>query len=491
MIDLPTSIGRVLDRALANRPEATAVVTRSGEVTYAQLDARADAAAGALWELGVRPGDRVAACLPNDLDVVLAFHGTQRIGAIWAGVGEGLSAPEQQALTGLCGPTLVLAGPAWKAEGVRAVGLDEWRVGVAAGARAPGVDVDPFAPAGIAFTSGTTGKPKALVHSQHNLLLPGAALVQSRGWGPELRKGDSLALTILNMLVLTTLTTAQAQGCSIIIDARHVEGIVEWLARERVNVWNAVPAQLFDLCSRPDLDLSGLEEIWSGGGDCPEHLRERFLEVHHLPIRVAYGLSEAPTLVSLDPVGSQMRPGSSGPLMPQFDVAAYDEEGHRLPPGEIGELVLASATTGPFRGLWRPLLGTWSADHLEPNPEMTTRTGDIGSVSDDGWLTMVDRAKLVIVRGGANVYPAEVERVLTRHDRIGAAVVFGLPDERLGARVAALIVADGDIPAEELRTYCAGELARYKIPEVWGRVESLPRNAMGKVNRSGLADLLD
>jgi long-chain acyl-CoA synthetase len=487
---IPASVARVLDSALENRPDATAVVARSGSLTYAELDARADRAAGALWELGVRPGDRVAACLPNDLDVVVAFHGSQRLGAIWAGIGEGLAAPEQRLLADLCEPTLVLAGSAWKADGVRAVGVDAWRAAVEAGSVAPAVDVDPYGPAGIAFTSGTTGVPKALVHSQHNLLLPGAALVHSRGWGPGLRKGDSLALTILNMLVLTTLTTAQAEGCAVIIDVRHVEGIVEWLVRERVNVWNAVPAQLFDLTRKPELDLSGLDEIWSGGGDCPEHLRVRFLEVHGLPIRVAYGLSEAPTIVSLDPVGSELRPGSCGPVTPQYDVAAYDKDGHRLPPGEVGELVLAPATSGPFAGEWRPILGTWRGDRLEPNTEPTTRTGDIGSVSEDGWLSVIDREKLVIVRGGANVYPAEVERVLTRHPGVKAAVVFAVPDDRLGERVGALVESDEEIAPDELREFCAAELARYKIPEVWGRVGALPRNAMGKVNRTGLTDLL-
>ena len=107
---IPASVARVLDSALENRPDATAVVARSGSLTYVELDARADSAAGALWELGVRPGDRVAACLPNDLDVVVAFHGSQRLGAIWAGIGEGLAAPEQRLLAGLCEPTLVLAG---------------------------------------------------------------------------------------------------------------------------------------------------------------------------------------------------------------------------------------------------------------------------------------------------------------------------------------------------------------------------------------------
>lgn len=486
----PETVARVLDSALRNRPDAQALVARSGSLTYAELDAAADHAAGALWDLGVRPGDRVAACLPNDLDVVLAFHGSQRIGAIWAGIGEALSAPEQKLLTDICTPTLVLAGPSWKAEGVRSVTVAQWRAAMDAHLSAPVVDPDPHAPAGIAFTSGTTGVPKALVHSQHNLLLPGAALVHSRGWGPTLRKGDSLALTILNMLVLTTLTTAQAEGCAIIIDARHAEGIVEWLVRERVNVWNAVPPQLFDLVRRPDLDLSVLDEIWSGGGDCPEHLRREFLAVHKLPIRVAYGLSEAPTIVSIDPPGDEMRPGSSGPVMPQFDVAAYDGDGNRLARGQVGELVLAPATTGPFAGEWRPVLGVWRDGHLEPNEASTTPTGDIGFVDEDGWLSMVDREKLVIVRGGANVYPAEVERTLSAHPQVDAVVVFGVPDERLGQRVAALVQSAAELRPEELREFCLAELARYKVPELWGHVESLPRNAMGKVNRTGLVDLL-
>jgi len=486
----PETVARVLDSALRNRPDATAIVARSGELTYTQLDEQADRAAGVLWDLGVRPGDRVAACLPNDLDVILAFHGAQRIGAIWAGIGEGLSAPEQKLLAGICEPTLVLAGPAWKADGVRAVSVDAWREAMAAGLSAPAVETNPHDPAGIAFTSGTTGVPKALVHSQHNLLLPGAALVQSRGWGPDLRKGDSLALTILNMLVLTTLTAAQAEGCSIIIDARHVEGIVEVINRENVKVWNAVPAQLFDLARRPDLDISRLDEIWAGGGDCPHHLRLAFLETHHLPIRAAYGLSEAPTLVSIDPVGDEMRPGSCGPVMPHLDVAAFDKEGNRLPGGEVGELVLAPATSGPFAGQWRPILGTWLDGKLNPNPETTTHTGDVGFVSEDGWVSVLDRQKLMIVRGGANVYPAEIERVVSEHPKVKAVVVFAVPDERLGERVAALVESDEDVDPEELRAFCGEQLARYKIPELWGRVGSLPRNAMGKVNRTGLVDLL-
>ena len=189
------TVAHVLDDSLAARPDAPAVVARSGTLTYRQLDSSADAAAAALWARGVRPGDRVAACLPNDLDVVAAFHGVQRIGAIWVGIGEALTEPEQRSLIEHCEPKAILAGPQCKlSNAATVITADEWSRLQASAQAAPRVDIDPHAPAGIAYTSGTTGRPKGIVHSQHNLLLPGAVLVASRGWGPSLRKGDCLPL---------------------------------------------------------------------------------------------------------------------------------------------------------------------------------------------------------------------------------------------------------------------------------------------------------
>jgi long-chain acyl-CoA synthetase len=486
---LPT-IARLLDGALASRPAAPAVVARGGALTFAELDAAADAAAGALWELGVRPGDRVAACLPNDLAIVVAFHGAQRIGAVWAGIGEALTAAEQQALADLCAPAVVLAGPRCALGGRQVVDAPRWAQLTGARHAAPAVAVDPHAPAGIAFSSGTTGTPKAIVHSQHNLVLPAAVLVATRGWGPELRKGDCFPFTILNLQVLSTLVTALAGGCSIVMDRRDPDGVAEWVRRERVTVWNGAPAQLFDLARRTDLDLTPLAEAWAGGGPCPEHVRDAFRSAHGLPVTVAYGLSEAPTVVAIDPVGGTHRGGASGQVLPHLDVAAYDEDGRRLGPGRSGELGIIAAN-GPWRGCWRPPLGCWEDGGLRRASPDVVMTGDVGWVDAEGWLTMVDRKKLMIVRGGANVSPAEVASVLMQHPAVAAAVVFGLPDDRLGERVAALVVpADADVDSAALASFCSGRLARYKIPEIWGRPESLPVNAMGKIIRTGLSDVL-
>ena len=174
----------MLDRALADDPDREALVTRTRRLTYAELDAEANQAAHALRELGVRPGDRVAASLPNDADVVVAFHGAMRLGAVWLGVNRALAPPgEALPARGLRLRRSCSATTTCRDLGVRVVDLAEWRAAVGAADGTPiGVDVDPFAPAGLAYTSGTTGHPKGAVHSQHNLLVPGAVLTETRGY---------------------------------------------------------------------------------------------------------------------------------------------------------------------------------------------------------------------------------------------------------------------------------------------------------------------
>ena len=470
------TIARVLDRPLAERPEAEAAVGRSGRLTYRELDAAADRAAGAFASFGLRTGDHVAVSLPNDLDVVVAFHGAMRLGLVWIGLNTALAAPEKAHIVADSGARFVLDHTV------------DWTSAMESASPHPAVEVDPHAPAGIAYTSGTTGLPRGVVHSQHNLLLPGDVLVRTRGYDETLRKGDCLPLTILNLMVLTTLLTAQAGGCCVVMDRRDAEGVLDWIRDERVTVWNGVPTQLFDLARkhahRRD-DLATLTEVWSGGGDCSDALRREFADAFGLPVRATYGLTEAPTVVAIDPVGEEWRSGASGQALPHLQVSALDVG------GELGEITVEAAATGAWAGEWTPMLGEWMHGELHPGTDTTLRTGDLGTV-DDGWVSIRDRRKLVVVRGGANIYPAEVERVLLSVPGVAAAAAFGVPSERLGEQLAAAVqpAPGASLTVEELETVCREQLSRYKVPERWVLVDSLPVNAMGKVIRAELPALL-
>jgi acyl-CoA synthetase (AMP-forming)/AMP-acid ligase II len=512
MSAIPRDIPTMLSRWVATAPDATALEARSGTMTYRQLDAAVSCAAGAMYGRGVRPGDRVAACLPNDLAIVVAFYGAMRLGAVWVGIGSALAAPEKARLIAHSDPRIMLTTADVTTtlttdQDVAAMGLEiltvgacgataEWEQMLEAGLDAPPVEISAHAPAGIAYTSGTTGSPKGVVHSQHNLLMPGAVVVSERSYGPALRKGDCLPLTILNVMALSALLTAQAGGCCVVMDRRDVTGVVTWIRESRVTVWNGVPTQLSDLVRDNAItrgDLETLDEVWCGGAGCRDDLRDEFTAKFGQHVRATYGLTEVPTIAAMDPVGRPSALGSSGRALPHLSVTVRDDHGEDVPADAVGELCIAAADSGPWANQWKPMLGWWQDGDVQPAPPGPLRTGDLGTIDDAGWVRVVDRIKLLIVRGGANVYPSEVESVLLEHPSVAGAAVFGIEDDRFGERVAALVeirAGTAEPTGEDLAELCAIALAHYKIPEVWGFVPTLPRNAMGKVVRRDLADML-
>jgi long-chain acyl-CoA synthetase len=481
-VSAPRGVFDVLDAAVAADPNREAVVCRSGRLSYAELDRLADMAAGALFALGVRPGDRVAVSWPNDLDIVVAFHGAMRLGAIWVGVARVLAPPEKAYLVSDSGASLVLGDEQ----------MEEWRAALDASPGRPDVaPPDPLEPAAIAYTSGTTGFPKGAVHCQAGLVLPGAATVARRGWGPELRKGDSFALTILNMHCLTTLLTAQAGATAVIMDRGDVASVVEWVRREGVTVWNGAPAHLYSMVadeSIDPIDLASLKEVWVGGGDCPDRLKRAFEERFGIPVTRTYGLTEAPSLVSLDDLPAASDTGIASPAPAGTSGRPLD---HIKVQSVEGEVVLAPASPGSYI----PMLGYWN------QPEATAEaldshglhTGDLGEVTAAGHLRVLGRKSALIIRGGANVYPAEVERVLAEAPGVSACAVVGIPDERLGERVGAAVeLRPGATPDEEaILAYCRQALASYKVPEKLVFVQALPRNQMGKVPQAEVVALLE
>ena len=526
MLSAPEEIGRVLDSALADDPTRPAVTARAGTLSYAELDERSNRWARVLREHGVKPGDRVGVSLPNDLDIVAAFHGAMRLGAVWVGINEGLAGPEKaymledsRAMLLLCGADtaaqLERAGPpTMRTMVVSGAGAEEWVAALAAQDAAPlGNRVDPFAPAGIAYTSGTTGFPKGVVHSQSNMLMPGAYLNATRGYGADLCKGDCFPLTILNMLILTTLLTAQAGGHGVIMDKISTESVCRWVREEEVSVWNGPPPVLYTLAHDDRVlptDLVSLREVWAGGADLPRSIRAAFEAKFGIEVRSTYGLTEAPTVVAIERPGAAHAEGSSGFPLPHLEVTIRDRDGATLPVGEVGQVCISPRAQGEiperFPADWnveleaqaepptyRPMLGYWEKNEASEAAlgQGYLRTGDAGSFNAAGELLVSDRINLVLNRGGANVYPAETERVVAAFESVDSCGVFGVADDRLGERVAMLVQFDADAEPDldALLDHCRVELAAYKVPELVAVVDELPRNAMGKIDRRRLAEI--
>ena len=498
----PLSAARVLDEPLAARPDGEAVVARSGRWTYRQLDAEADHWARALVAAGLRPGDRLGVSLGNDLPLVALFHAAMRVGVVWVGVNRALAPPEKAyllddrdaaAFIADATPDRTLArrpdGSARRLLMADASTGSEWSDLLMAGAELP-PPPDPLAVAAIAYTSGTTGFPKGAVHSQHNLVLPGRMLIASRGYGPGLRKADCFPLTILNLQVLSTLLVPQCGGTAIVMDRVDPVGIAEWLAAERATTWNGAPAMLYALAHSEEVtpeQLASLDDVWSGGSYCPPATAERFEAKFGHVVHPSYGSTEVPTVVTLAPRGVRPDRSASGVPLPHLSVHIVDADGHERPRGEDGEICVGPTSDPELRSLYRPMLGYWN------QPEASRQalrggllhTGDIGSLDVGGALVVRDRQTSLILRGGANVYPAEVSRVVDAFPAVAGSCVLGVPDDRLGARVIAVIELDANAdPAafdlDRLAAHCRANLARYKVPERFF-IAPLARNAMGKV----------
>lgn len=487
---LSRSVNAVLDRAAEAHGDQPAVVTDEQSMTYAELHERSRRLAAGLAAAGVAPGDRVAASLPNEVNVVVAFYAAARLGAIWVGINRQLATPEKLHILADTTPTLLiaeartLAALADHSGDVVAIDTGERWAELNASRPITHRPVDPFDPAAIAFTSGTSGFPKGVIHSQHNLVLPGEVQVASRGYDRSFRRGDFLSLTILNLIVLSTLTAAQAGGTSVLTDLTNPAGLAAWIRRHEVTVFNAVPTIIHGMVSDPNIepdDLATLSDVWSGGAPCPEELRQRFLTRYERPVHATYGLTEAPTLVSIDPIDDPSPAGVSGVPMAHLDVTIDKTDGT----GEGGEVVVGATNDGPWAGVWQPFLGYWNRPGVDvPVVDGRLHTGDVGRL-DEGRLVIVDRLSSMILRGGANVYPAEVERVLRGVPAVADAVVIGVADERLGESVAALVELEPrtTVTEAELIDACRTQLARYKVPARIVIVDAIERNAMGKPDR--------
>jgi long-chain acyl-CoA synthetase len=500
----PASVAAVLDHWRTETPAALAVIDREREVSYALLDIEVEQAAAALRALGIKPSDRVAVSLPNTADIVVAFLAAMRVGAIWVGVNRNQSADERAyVLLDADASAYIADDESLQAlrgfTSSRAVALADW-TGLCAAQPASesgsaSIAVDPFAPAAIAYTSGTTGRPKGAVHSQHNLVV--CAIANGLGTSPGTRHGVVLPLTILNLMTLAVVGPL-AQGATVVtVDRLDAVGLAQRIRRDRIAGFAAPPTIVHDLLTNPDVDpedLASLVALGVGASSTPPGLEDRYRKRFGRGFGTGYGLTEAPASVTRTLPDDGTPAGSCGRALPHIEVAILDDAGEEVAAGHEGEVCLRATDAGPLAGIYTPMLGYWG----KPDDTQSAlrggwlHTGDIGRLDHDGYLYITDRKNDLIIRGGANVYPAEVERVLATHPFVEHCAVIGKPDERLGEIVVAFVQPCGaEVPSpDHLAEHCRAQLARYKVPAEFRIVDHLPRNAMGKVLKRELREHL-
>ena len=499
---VPQTVNALFAERARTNPDHVLLVERGGRITLQQMDEMVGKWASALESRGVGRGDRVAVSMPNGIPVVLSFFATLRLGAVWVGINRVYAAPEKAHIIRDSGAMIYMTTSdiAATVEPLREtlpdlhtivdVGADLFQAELIALPSLAPVEVSPFDLAGLAYTSGTTGQPKGAMHSHRNLIFPG---VMTGRDVPPSKAGVYLPLTVLNLQVLGPLASLTNLGTTFCIDRADAEGIVEWIEEHGIDSMSAAPATFHDIVSKDSIRAERLESLVNlglGGSAPPEWIFDAYFKKFGKRVTTGYGLSEAPSVVTKEPLEVPRRKGSAGKPHLHLKVTIVDDAGNEMPTGEPGEVVVSAATEGDFAHCYTPMLGYWN------KPEATAKslrgnrlfTGDIGYLDEEGHLHIEDRRVDLILRGGANVYPAEIERVLNADDRIVESAVVGKDDDRLGQLPVVFIQClDGaKLDAETVQGICAAELAKYKVPVEVIFVDSFPRNHMGKILRPEL-----
>jgi fatty-acyl-CoA synthase len=491
--------GDWLSRWATYTPEKVAVVDAQSDrrLTYREFNWRADQLAGALRQHhGVGKGDRVAVLAHNCVETLELFFAVSKLGAIMVPVNFRLSAPEVQYILGDCAPKVLFYGPEFEPM-VRTLSndLDIASVIAYAGGYEPllashqgGVpapaEIQLDDPCLILYTSGTTGSPKGAILT-HGTITWNAINTQV-GW--DLRH-DDITLThtpFFHTGGLNVLTTPLIHrgGTIVLMKGFDAAKSLELIARERCTVVFAVPTMFHMILETPSFesaDLSSLRFFISGGAPCPVSLIEAYAR-RGLTFKQGYGLTEAgPNCFTLDGRDAVRKAGSVGFPNMHVDVRVVDDAGVDVPAGAVGELLIR----GPhvFPGYYKNPAATAAA--LEDG---WLHTGDLVRRDEEGYFYIVDRKKDMIISGGENIYPAELEKILAGHPAIAEAAVIGVPHPKWGevGRAVVALRSEGLMSEEDVIAYLGERVARYKLPKSVVFVTELPRNATGKVVKADL-----
>ncbi|GAB93387.1 acyl-CoA synthetase [Gordonia rhizosphera] len=483
-------------------PHRRALTFEGITVTYAALLDRVERLAGGLAAAGVGAGDRVAFLGANQPALIETFLAANRLGAVFLPLNFRLAAPEIDFILADSEPAAIVADSAHRpvldaidsrsatrvcVDGTDAVG---WTcmAELLVAAQAPARTAEEDDAAILMYTSGTTGRPKGVILTNGNLFWNNINLEHLY----DVRE-DDVTLVVAPMfhiagLNVTVFTTLFKGGEVRIHRSFDASAVLDEVERSSITTMFVVPAMLNAICARPDFagrDLSSLRVVICGGAPVPEALLRRYAD-RGIGVLQGYGLTEtSPAAIFLTAEHALSRIGSAGRPPLFVEVQLRTDDGTVITESGVrGEVCLRGPNVSP--GYWNRPDATAEAHDADG----WFHTGDIGVRDAEGFYAIVDRVKDMVITGGENVSPAEVENAVYTHPAVADVAVIGVPDERWGEAVTAVVVLrpDADLTLEQLRDHCSRSLARYKLPNRLILSDELPRNASGKVQKFRLTE---
>ncbi|TYL36809.1 long-chain-fatty-acid--CoA ligase [Natronococcus pandeyae] len=519
MTNLVTDVAETVD----TNPESAAVVYDGTELSYDQFWQRAGKFAQSLENRGIGEGDRVGIYLPNLPQFVTAFYGTLRAGGIVVPMNPQYKAREISHLLGDSGAKAVVSLGAnvdnvdsvledTDVEHVIAVGDDAEDSTEAVGFEEfladETLEIVDRADDDVAvqpYTSGTTGTPKGVLLTHHNLAWTTRANadVPTGGFQASDRLVGTLPLFHIYGMSVVMNGAMYSGGTYYPVPEWDAQTVMDLLEDAEISIMFGVPAMFNDMINQPNADayeFDSLRFVNSGGASLPLEVLERFESLYGVQLNEGYGLTETSPVTHANTADSR-RKGSIGQPLDGVEAKVVDEEFEEVPRVEEGPIDEDEASLHEITGelvvagpnVMKGYYGLPEANEEAFTEEGGTRwfhTGDICYWDEDDFFFVVDREKHMIVTGGYNVYPREIEELLFEHEAVADAAVVGVPDERRGETVKALIVPvpDADVTPEEIKQYCLDSLAEYKHPREVQFVDELPRTTTGKVQKFKIRD---
>jgi long-chain acyl-CoA synthetase len=485
------NLARILTEAAEASPDSIAIKLDDVEVNYAALNEGTARMAAILKEKGVAPGDRVGVMLPNVPYFPVAYYGVLRLGGVVVPMNVLLKGREVGFYLEDPGAKVVVAwGDFAEAaeQGASDAGAEcilvkpgefEQLLGGVEEPVRELADRDGEDTAVILYTSGTTGKPKGAELTHANLHRNCSVTASFAEFTDEDRLLGALPL-FHSFGQTCTLNAGIAQRSMISMIPRFdPDKALEIIARDRITIFQGVPTMYNAMLASEkadSADTSSLRLCMSGGAAMPEEVMRKFEEKFGCMILEGYGLSETSPVASFNHPDKERKPGSIGTPIEGVEMKVVDDDGADVAQGEVGEIVIKGHNI--MKGYWNREDAT-----AEAIKDGWFHSGDMAKVDEDGYFFIVDRKKDLIIRGGYNVYPREIEEVLYEHPAVQEAAVVGMPHDELGEEVGAAIVLKGGeaVSEDELKDYVKNEVAAYKYPRTVWFMDELPKGPTGKI----------